>query len=285
MRKIATLIICLLGTAVYAQKICTVTGTYTYYAEMDQTPKEAKRRALEGARLQAIADEFGTVITQATHTGISMSNAYEQSYFSQLSDTEVKGEWISDIGEPKYDISFAQGMLIVKCTVEGKARALSNEAADFSALILRNGVEAKFADVNFRPGDDMFLQVTTPIDGYLAVYLVDETPEAFCLLPYLNNATGQQPVKHNTRYVFFSQSEAQHGEVADEYTLTCDHEVEHNTIYVIFSPQPFIKALDTQMDAGLPRQLSYNDFSKWLTSCRRKDPKMGVKVIHIEIKQ
>lgn len=268
-----------------AQRVQRVCGEYTYYAEGNQSPNDAKRAALEAAKLQAIANEFGTAITQSNVQKETSVNGEESSYFSSLSASEVKGEWIENIGEPTYEISFVQDMLVVKCKVCGRARELSNEAADFTATVLRNGTEAKFADANFRSGDDMYLLFRSPSDGYVAVYLIDETPTAYCLLPYMNNTKGQQAVKHNEEYVFFSPAQALKGEQADEYTLTCDREIERNQVYVIFSPKPFIKALDNQKSDGLPRQLSYEDFSRWLSTCRKRDPKMGIKVMHIEIKK
>lgn len=268
-----------------AQRVQKVCGEFTYYAEGNQSANDAKHAALEAAKLQAIANEFGTVITQSNVQKETSTNGEESTYFSSLSASEVKGEWIEDIGEPTYEISFVQDMLVVKCKVCGRAREISNEAVDFTATILRNGTEAKFADVNFHNGDDMFLLFRSPSDGYVAAYLIDETPSAYCLLPYMNNARGQQAVKHNQEYVFFSPAKAPKGEQVDEYTLTCSNEIERNQVYVIFSPKPFTKALDSQVDDGLPRQLNYEDFSRWLSTCRKRDSKMGVKVMHIEIKK
>lgn len=268
-----------------AQRVQKVCGEFTYYAEGNQSANDAKHAALEATKLQAIANEFGTVITQSNVQKETSTNGEESTYFSSLSASEVKGEWIEDIGEPTYEISFVQDMLVVKCKVCGRAREISNEAVDFTATILRNGTEAKFADINFHNGDDMFLLFRSPSDGYVAAYLIDETPSAYCLLPYMNNARGQQAVKHNQEYVFFSPAKAPKGEQVDEYTLTCSNEIERNQVYVIFSPKPFTKALDSQVDDGLPRQLNYEDFSRWLSTCRKRDSKMGVKVMHIEIKK
>lgn len=275
-----------LPVGLYAQRVKQVCGEYTYYAEGNESLNQAKLKALEGARLQALAHEFGTIISQNTMMSEIVSNNQEQSYFSQLSSTEVKGEWIADTDEPEYEVKFIDDMLVVACYACGKARELSNEAADFEALVLRNGTEAKFADTHFRNGDDMFLQFRSPINGYVAVYLVDETPTAYCLLPYIDNAEGQQPVKHGRRYVFFSPDKDGKTDCeVDEYTLTCSNDIERNRLFVIFSPEPFTKALDSQLSDALPRQLSYEDFSKWLSNCRKRDKKMGVKVMYIEIKK
>lgn len=285
-RKLTLFAVLLFPLTLCAQRVQKVCGEYTYYAETSQSLNDAKRAALENAKIQALAQEFGTVISQSNAQKDTYANGEENSYFFSLSASEVKGEWLEDVGEPTYDVSFVQDMLVVKCKVCGKARELSNEAVDFTATVLRNGTEAKFADTDFRSGDDMFLLFRSPADGYVAAYLIDETPTAYCLLPYMGNATGQQPVKHDKEYIFFSPAHASKDTgTIDEYTLTCSSDIERNQIYVIFSPKPFTKALDNQVNDGLPRQLSYEDFSKWLGTCRKRDTKMGVKVMHIEIKK
>lgn len=284
-RYIASAITLLLSLPLCAQRIQKVCGEYTYYATSSQSLAEAKQAALEGARLQALADEFGTVISQSTTMKETSLNGKGDSFFSQLSSTEVKGEWIADTGEPTYEVMLDGENIVVKCSVCGQARELSNEAVDFTATVLKNGTEAKFAATEFRNGDDMFVLFQAPADGYVAIYLIDETPTAYCLLPYIDNREGQQRVRHGQSYVFFApdrEEEQETGE-ADEFTLTCSGEMERNQIYAIFSPEPFTKALDNQIDSKLPRQLSYEEFAKWLTKCRKRDTHMGVKVINIEI--
>ena len=280
------LILLLLPFGLQAQKVYSVCGEYTYYNEGNQTTNEAKRIALENARIQALANEFGTIISQSTTQQETALNGKESSYFSQLNASEVKGEWLEDVGEPKYEISVVEDMIIVKCSICGKAREISNDAVDFTATILRNGTEAKFADVKFHDQDDMYLQFKSPVDGYVSAYLVDETQNAYCLLPYGNDADGQQQVKHNEEYIFFSVKKAkEEADLVDEYTLTCNNEIERNQIYVIFSPKPFTKATDEGEDNLQPRHLEFKDFQKWLTTRRKRDTQMGVKVMHLEIQK
>ena len=57
---------------------------------------------------------------------------------------------------------------------------------------------------------------------------------------------------------------------------------EHNVLYVIFSPNTFTKAIDQQSgtnwrDEQLPRQLSYEDFMKWLARNQTRDENMVVR--------
>lgn len=285
MRLLIAIISVLFTLPLFAQKAKRVCGEYTYYAEGNESPNLAKQKSLEGARINALAKEFGTVLSQSTLSISESNQGDDKDYFSQLSSSEVKGEWLEDLGEPEYKIDFIDNMLIVNCKVCGTAREITNEAADFETMVLRNGVEKRFASTKFVDGDNLFVQFRSPQDGYVAVYLVDETPTAFCLLPYMDNTSGQQAVKHNEEYVFFSPKDSKTGCNVDEFVITCAGEVERNMMYVIFSPKPFSKAMDNQVDEDLPRQLPYEKFSEWLTKCRKRDPKMGLKVIHLEIKK
>lgn len=257
-----------------AQKVQKVTGTYTYYAPENVTMEEAKRTALEQAKLSAIENAFGTVITQNNSTIIRNENGRSDSRFLSLGSSEVKGEWIETTKEPDYTISYEGGMLVVSVIVSGRIREIVNAGVDVVAKILRNGTEEKFESSEFRSGDDMYLYFKSPVDGYLAVYLLDETTqEVFCLLPYRASGEGAYKIEHDKPYVLFSaEKEARNPNDVDEYTLTCSREKEFNDLYIIFSPNPFTKA--NSMDAMhemLPRQLSYEEFQKWLVKIKKMD--------------
>jgi hypothetical protein len=184
-------------------------------------------------------------------------------------------------------------MLVVTAKVKGKAREILSAGVDFTSKILRNGKEDKFESEDFNNGDDLYLAFQTPAKGYLAVYLVDAENRAYCLLPYRNQTDGIYPVNANQRYLFFSQEEAPAEEqpLVDEYALTCERQMEYNYIYVIFSRNQFTKANDAasnkQIDgyAGAPRELSYEDFQKWLGKCMKHDAEMNMKKIPITIKK
>ena len=158
---------------------------------------------------------------------------------------------------------------------------------DFKAKILRNGTEDKFESDTFKSGDDFYLSFTSPISGYLAVYLVDADKQAFCLLPYRQQTNGIYPVKANQRYIFFNEEEAPKSErvLVDEYVMTCSQSVEQNQIYLIFSPNQFVKASDDNINYGLPRQLSFDEFNKWLARCMKADPSMKLEKKPIKIRK
>lgn len=262
-----------------------VRGEFTYFGDKNESREQCRMHALEGARLQALAREFGTVVSQDTYQVDQLSGREESTYFSQLNSTAVKGEWLADDGEPQYEYSLdSDGCYVVKCVVRGHARAISNEAVDFQALVLRNGIEERHAGTEFRNGDDMYLLLRTPVDGYVAVFLADDKRSVYSLLPYQNDNSGEVKVKRNKEYVFFSADKAlpEYG-VADELQLTTDQTVERNRIYVLFSPNPFSRAMDRYAGENIPRMLGADEFSAWLSKVRRNDPKMGVKIVNINI--
>ena len=276
-------LVCALWTAFpfisFGQKMKEVSAEYIYVTTAEQSVAEAKRIALERARLQALADEFGTTVSQTNATHIKNTGNASSLDFLSIGSSEVKGEWIEDTKEPQYDISFADNNLVVKVSVWGKAREVVSAATEVNAALLRNGTEHKFESEEFKEGDDLYLLFKSPVDGYVAVYMVDEANTAWCLLPYSNDTDGQQDVKAGEEYVFFDARRGtteQEKMLIDEMTVTCDKSVEYSEVYVVFSARPFVKAGDSQTDERLPRNLSSEDFQKWLAKNRVKDNGMVV---------
>lgn len=271
--------------ATHADGVRTIKGEYTFYGEGSHSLDHCKRQALEGARITALAKEFGTIVSQDIYQRDLVTENDESTYFSMLNASEVKGEWIADSGEPRYDIKLdADGHYVVKCTVTGKARPISNESVEFMATVLRNGTEPRFSDTRFRAGDEMFLLFKAPVDGYVAAYLTADDNYAYRLLPYSNGNTGEVKVKHDKEYVFFSAEKAErsHG-IVDEFVMTANSDIERNQLYVIFSPKPFTRTLDNRHSDNLPPRLGVDEFTRWLAGSRNRDTKMGVKVIHMEV--
>ena len=259
-----------LGTS--AQRVKTVGAEYTFFAPENVTTEQAKRIALERAQIKAIAEEFGTTISQTNLTNVSNVNGNSDIDFQTIGLSETKGEWIETIGEPEYSLTFEDETLVVKVFVKGKARELITAGVDCVARLLRNGKEDKFESDEFVDGDQIFLSFRTPAKGHLAVYLLDNDGQAFCLLPYPTQEEAHYFVKANERHLLFDREVG--NEFTEEYYLTCSNEVEYNQLYVIFSPNEFVKALDDQAEELMPRELSEDEFQKWLAKNRRRDNKM-----------
>ena len=298
MRKLRYLflivLLCVLSNGIYGQRTANVTTSYKYYVEEGQSLAQAKEKALQLAQVQSIAKEFGTIINQSTTTVMSEDNGESKENFYALNSSDVKGEWIETKGEPKYKVEYVDDVLIVTVTVSGLLRELKSAAVDLDVKLMRlsNGDEM-VESTDFKNGDDIFLQFSSPIDGYIAVYLVDGEG-AFCLLPYHQDKLGKVKVKGGKRYTFFSEKEApkESNGIVQQYTMTCssDKQVENNKIYVIFSPNMFIKANDNNSGVNeygmdLPRQLDFQSFNKWLSKNRKHDKDMVVVLENITIRK
>lgn len=271
-----------------AQRMVSVKGEYTYYAPGNVSPEAAKQIALERAILQALADEFGTIVAQTSYAQTANTGGRSQTDFQGITHSEVKGEWIETLGEPEYTVSYEDNTLVVMCLVKGKAREIETAPIDLKIKILCNGMEDKFESLSFHSEDDLFVSFQTPVKGFLAIYLVDATGNAYCLLPYQRQEEGIYPVTNKQKYTFFSSqavSTPQEAAVVDEYVLRCEGEVEHNQIYVIFSPERFHKASDSGTHDLLPRQLPAKEFREWMFNCRKRDKRMQVRIYPITISQ
>ena len=265
-----------LGTLI-AQSVINVSGDYTYYAPNNISIEQAKQIALERARLQCLAEEFGTVVNQSHSTLIRTSDDdTEVSHFS-LGGTEVKGEWLGDWKKPIYQIRYDEvnECNIVYVKVFGKARAISSSKIDVSAKILCNGVTLRHEREQLYEGDQLFVSFLSPVAGYLCMYLVDEEANAYCLLPYESSSTGSQPIAANKQHVFFSKQLSENPDEVDEYVMSCMHDGEANVLYIIYSPNVFSKAVDHCTHAAL-QELSYEDLQAWLLDVQTKDPQMQV---------
>lgn len=256
-----------------AQQTKKVETSYIYRASENVSVEQAKRIAFERAQIEVLANTFGTRISQQNSTSISNENGRSNVNFLNISTSDIQGEWIETIGEPEYDISYSQEMLIVECHAKGIIRPIKNTPIDVKAKVLRNGITDRFESSEFKSGDDLYVSFQSPMDGYIAIYLMDDNNQAFCLLPYRNQTDGIYKINANCPYLFFSLENASKEEksIVDEYIMTCTRNPEMNQIYILFSPNKFIKAIDSSSDITIHRTLNGSDFQKWLAKVRRKD--------------
>lgn len=273
MRRLLAILVmlCSLGTLI-ARDVIKVSGEYTYHAPIDVSIEQAKAIALERARLQCLADEFGTIVNQSNSTMMRTTNGQTDISHFSLGGTEVKGEWLGDLKAPVYQIRYDEQSEcnIVHVKVVGKARTITQAKIDIDTKILCNGYTPRHEREVLYEGDQLFVSCLSPVDGYLCIYLVDEEGNAFCLLPYTANNHGAERVLANKNHIFFSKQLAEQTELVDEYVMSCAHDGESNIFYIIFSPNPFAKAVD------YASQLSYEDLQAWLLDVQSKDAQLQV---------
>lgn len=259
----------------------TVSSEYVFHVPSSMPENEAKATALTRAKLQAIEEHFGSTVIQNNSTTINTNSDNSDVKFTSIAESEIKGEWVKTIGEPEFIIEYAGG-LIITVRVKGIIRPITNAECDIAANVFCNGIGSRFERTEFRNGDDLYMSVATPVDGYLAVYLSDGE-NVFCLLPYPDDSGHAIPIKGGTPKILFSYDHIDPGCSVKQYHMTTEKDYELNILYVVFSQNQFDKAIDNRSQLELPRQLPLSGFQKWLASCKRRDRQFQVKETTISI--
>lgn len=265
--------------------IITVTGEYTFYGESCHSRITCENIALENARISAIEKEFGISVSQE----IVQKDTESNTYFASINNTELQGEWINDIDPPKFKYMLSDnGCYIVTCTVKGNIRKISNtNNIDIEAILLKNGTTPSHISNQFKSNDDLYVYFKSPVDGYVAIFIIGDSQRVYRILPYSTGNVCEIKVNHDTPYIFFSKkyNKPEHG-IADELILVAQNDdlsIEYNTMYVVFSTNPFTKPIDNVDKENIPPKLTYENFNKWLKSNCVRDKNMVIKKIYFTL--
>lgn len=277
----------MLSGQLYAQKRQKAYGEYIFYVPETMSLEQARHIALERAKIQILAEKYGTVIDAASASMIRNENGNSTINTQTYSKSLIKGEWLETIGEPEYLTKYANGQLVLEVRVCGIVREITESKIDVKTRVLRNGIDERFEGTDFNEGDEMFISFQAPVEGYLAIYLHDGNGSVYRLLPYSRQSQPSIKIEEGKRYIFFSSEEADGipEELVDEYVMTCTKDIEINRIYIIFSPNRFTKAADDFADSTTPRALKYENFTNWLSCCRMSDKEMTVSAKDIMIRK
>lgn len=275
---LVTIVISLCFSGIAEAKTKRVTTEYIYHLPDNISPDEAKSIAEQRAKAQAIADEFGTIVTQSSSVMIDNNDGVTTTDFLSIGGSELKGEWLENTAPPVFEYLTDGSAMALKVTVRGIIREIEGCKVPFDVKILRNGTTPGDEADRFVSGDEIYMSFNSPSSGYVAVYLIDAENIAYCLLPYQAQSNGYFEAKANKRYVFFHPDYAEGigKESVDEFILDTSSARERNRILTVFSPNRFFKAADTKTDNSLPRSLPYLDFQKWLSDVKKKDTALSV---------
>lgn len=280
-----SVILMICSVTVFANDNITVTGEYTFYGEKHHSRITCENYALEHARISAIEKTFGISVSQ----DIFQHDTENSTTYSALNNTEIQGEWVSDIEPPKYTYILSnEGCYIVTCYVKGIIRRISNSNnIEIESYMLKNGTDLSHASNRFKANDKLFVYFKSPIDGYVAIFIIGDKQQVYRVLPYSTGDICEIKVKHDKPYIFFSDKckDPTHGTV-DELTFILqetDISIEYNCMYIIFSTNPFNKPVDNKQEENVPPVLSYENFNKWVKSNMLRDKNMSIKKIHFSI--
>ncbi len=253
--------------------------TDTYYVPETQSLYDAKIEAVKAARIKALANTFGSLVSVATD--ISINNG--QSFVKAKGLSEVRGEWLADIRPPHQQIWFDESLsaIIIKTTVCGYARPYASLDSDISCAITRNDDNFDAPEASeFTDGDNMFLTFRSVRSGHLAAFLIDDNGGVHTLLPYNRDKRNSTvTTERGLKYVFFSHNTAPIllANITNRYILRSSSVREHNRICIVFSPNDFTRSANENFTSGnKPHFQNYDDFDSWLFNVRSKDPSMAV---------
>lgn len=248
----------------------------------DVSPAMAKSRVLQLAKLDAIGQNLGTVVTQNSMTVLKD----QKLDFSSFGECDVRGEWIETIGEPEWTVTSDGRNYNYKVRISGRIREWNSSAVDIDARLLCNGSDTLRNKLRFNTyvhKDSLMVYFRTPAEGYVAIFGVDEGDSKVVsrLLPYYGQRDLAYHVDADRDYYFFSREKAP---AADRrykrlrLQMLCDSESEELwQLYIVFSTQPFQRPNDVTVDNEHPNQLDFQTFHKWLAKHRSKDRNMVVK--------
>ncbi len=268
------------GVTSAAPKVVDVEGSYTYYIPYNVPRDRAEQIAMERAMIQALASKFGTLVSETTQMDMHSSKSGDNVDFWSSASTLVKGEWIETVGKPEFTPSLDGNDFVVSCKIKGKAREIEGARASLDIHILANSTAPEAETVSFNNGDKLFMQFTSPVDGWLTVYLEGADGKVFRMLPFYAQRNPAHRIEADRKYTFFVSTEGD----AEQYQLTTDADIERNTLYIVFSPNEYVKPVDRSSEEELAlRELTTADFRRWVTNLRLTDPKLQLVVKPITI--
>ncbi len=297
MKILFVILLCIYSLTITADDKVAIKGTTDYVVPPQMSLLEAQMNAVKQAKVEALANRFGSVVSDNTSQVMTNANGESTNDFFSITEEMVRGEWIADIEAPQITMDIRGMQQVMHVTVHGYAREIKSARVNIVTKPLRLGQELRYEGYEYNNGDNIYVYFKSPVDGYVTIYLVDETltntkdESVFCLLPYQNSKEGSYYVKHDEEYVFFSPAkERKNPGIVDELVMTASSPLEYNSMMVIFSPNNYSRAntSKSQQQVGdliVPRSLNFQDFTKWLVKYRNADRDMQVSRIPLTIKK
>ena len=269
----------------YAQKIRKVQGEFKMKVESSMSMNDARRMAVQQAQLEALKAEFGTRIGMMNQTRMETTNGNTNTSFSSIANSLVKGIWLKDLEEPKFDVNFQGEDQWLSVTVVGRARSLDNAGISFTVKPLKCE-NINCASQEFNQNEDLILYFRSPESGYLSVFL-DDKNTTYHVLPYKTMDGSTVKVEADKEYYFFKASDKynyynQDLTGIDEYTLYTDYNYEVDLLYVLFSKEPFSKPILDDNGPYVPKSTTSKAFNDWLADIMSYE-NMYMEVIDISI--
>lgn len=288
LRFLLNLIMVLTSLSAFAQKpeVKTITAEATYPARFSESETSGCLHAREMAILEGLQKEFN--VTMSGFTEIRDRTGHE-SQGTAITASTVRGECLEIIKEDITPTRTEHG-INYHAKVKFLARAIERDPDPIDVRLLYGpDPERCIVKNQFVAGDNFYLYVKSPVDGYLTVYIRDddEYQTMQAILPYEGKGGEAYQIKADTPYIFFSKADAE-----PEMALACRplklysrKSADINTVFVLFSRTPFTRPATNKNKTAevsvnisgeeinlMPRETKYRDFQKWRNKLLSQDP-------------
>jgi hypothetical protein len=268
---------------VFSQKKVQISGEETVFLNPDQTINEIKKKAIELAIYSALENKFGRIIYQNNQSFIESTESETRTKFLSKGNSLVKGKWLRTLEEnciQDFDPSFNQ--MYITCKVKGIAIELEEVKPEFIALPLECP-KMECEETQFKNEQDFFLYFKSPKNGFLSVFLTDDS-KSYKLYPIPGERETLFGVTANKEYYLFEGDESSD---FDGYYLFTNNEFEMNTLYFIFSKSDYSLPILTKdlsnESIEIPENLGLSDFHEWVNNLRLIKEDVQVKEIPVTI--
>lgn len=293
---------CFCSFSFFSQKkklIYTGNVTINYRQEDNETPQQAKIKAVELAKIKALENAFGRAMAQNntsyTENTQKANEVKTNQSFTSLTDSYVNGEWVKNKdGYPIIEkIIHNNNETWYSVTVNGSVRKIVGNKYDFKSYSLNCFESLQCQTKDFKNKESLFQFFKPSVKGYLAIYMEDPLlEETFMLFPYSASDLASFEVKADSSYLLFYKPKDNPLNLRfpdksniDEIELTLDNNqmVGNYTVQVLFSSFPFKKPSvdnkteelkdEVEIEEGykLPRSTKSSEFTKWLQRMRVSD--------------
>jgi hypothetical protein len=284
-----------------AQEVLDAEGFAIIKLEDHMSKEEAKEEAKQQAMINAIQSVFGAYVEKDADVDIMDGKAR----FKIIGHTLVRGDWLKTISE-KYNEekrkirgrSRKEYEVWISCRIEGKIREIDQPETALEFIPL-NCPDPVCRTYDFIDGESFYLSFRTPVDGFLSIYIADESKTVFRLLPYQKmpeDYINSVPVEADIPYIFFLNEQGHDYftgfsyMMVDEIIMSTAQNQEYNDLFVIFSTSAFRKPLlemgeEMENSFSLPKSLNLVEFEEWLADNRIHDPGFLYKRVSLTVKK
>jgi hypothetical protein len=288
MRHLIALIFTLSTATLFAQKEKEVKASYSMELPKNITMEQLEQRCIEQARLKAIGDAFGLVLSETTVDNSQESNAGFNNSFAVLTKTNVQGEWLHDKTEPQLNWEPSEKTLKLTANVHGVIREFPKTGKAKIEIHLSNDSKMSNDITLFKDGQDLFASFQSSSKGNLSVFYVDHSSnEVYRLIPSAtsNDLNTVEVLSDKVYQLFQTVSPFSENKSIPALSLSLPNgkDLQMDELVFIYSPADIRKPSLTYNTDARMYLMNYNDFEQWKTTSVQTNPEAVVKGVAITI--